>query len=110
MNRLTTNYTFFMREDSHFTFLTNEILPAVSGGADCFRAWSAGCASGEEAYTLARTLLDAAQRQRFRAAKYWRRTSRKRQLEKAKAAKYPIRALDGCRNVGWRAIAGRRAR
>lgn len=94
MNRLTTNYTFFMREDSHFTFLTDQILPEVSGRADCFRAWSAGCASGEEAYTLAMTLLDAAQRQPLPRCEILATDISEAALEKAKAAKYPIRALE----------------
>ncbi len=45
----------FHRDRGTFEFLRAEVLPALarSGGADELRAWSAGCASGEEAYTLA---------------------------------------------------------
>jgi chemotaxis protein methyltransferase CheR len=48
----------FYRDRSVFDLLASEILPALataarSSGALKLRCWSAGCASGEEAYTLA---------------------------------------------------------
>lgn len=60
LNRLTTNLTFFMREKEHFTFIKEVALPefdATLHGSE-LRVWSAGCSSGEEAYTLAMTILD----------------------------------------------------
>jgi len=59
MDLLTTNYTFFCREEQHFDYLAKTILPAVPPGRDKpFRIWSAGCATGQECYTLAMLLLD----------------------------------------------------
>lgn len=58
MNRLTTNYTFFLRERSHFDFLTREILPRLTSDAKSFQIWCAGCSTGEECYTLAMLLSD----------------------------------------------------
>ena len=60
INALTTNTTQFFREKHHFTYLTDNALPALvaqarKGGR--LRLWSAGCSSGEEAYSLAFTLL-----------------------------------------------------
>jgi len=54
LNRLTTNYTFFLRENKHFEFLEKQILPEIPSGADSpvYRIWCAGCSSGEECYTL----------------------------------------------------------
>ncbi len=52
---ITTNETYFMREERQLRCLQREILPALwakSPGAK-IRIWSAGCSSGEEAYTLA---------------------------------------------------------
>jgi chemotaxis protein methyltransferase CheR len=45
----------FHRDRGTFEFLRAEVLPALAAarGAGALRAWSAGCASGEEAYTLA---------------------------------------------------------
>lgn len=56
---LTTNQTDFFRERTHFDFLINELAEKQPAGK--FRVWSAGCASGEEPYSLAITLSDHAQ-------------------------------------------------
>lgn len=60
IHRLTTHYTYFYREEKHFEFVKNVILPEVErtwkGG--CYQIWCAGCATGEEAYTLAMILKD----------------------------------------------------
>ncbi|MFV0502918.1 MAG: CheR family methyltransferase [Lachnospirales bacterium] len=53
-NKLTTNYTYFMRENSHFSFLIDRILPELeSKGVKTFKIWSAGCSTGEEPYVMA---------------------------------------------------------
>lgn len=54
---LTTNETYFFREPKHFDFIQEHILPAHPRG-QLFRAWSAACSSGEEAYSLAMLLAD----------------------------------------------------
>lgn len=56
---MTTNVTAFFREPAHFDAMV-EAIPAWrakirAGGR--LRLWSAGCASGEEAYSMAATLL-----------------------------------------------------
>jgi chemotaxis protein methyltransferase CheR len=61
INKLTTNYTFFMREADHFEFLKKEVLPYLESNRKSekdFRIWSAGCSSGEEPYTLAMVIDD----------------------------------------------------
>lgn len=54
LNRLTTNYTFFMRESEHFDFFKNTILPWIEKTRKdrCMSIWSAGCSTGEEPYTI----------------------------------------------------------
>ena len=57
---LTVGETYFFREPSQFTFIRDEALPAIlrqRGSNHMIRTWSAGCASGEEPYSLA-ILLD----------------------------------------------------
>ena len=58
--KLTTNHTYFLREEEHFHFFSNTVLPWLSGTVRDrdLRIWSAGCSSGEEAYTLAMVMAD----------------------------------------------------
>jgi len=58
MTKLTTNYTYFMREETHYKFMQDVALPywtSMIKDRD-LRIWSAGCASGEEAYTTVMVL------------------------------------------------------
>lgn len=61
INALTTNKTEFFREPHHFDFLRTRWAPAPvpPGARRRLRLWSAGCASGEEAYSLAIVLAEA---------------------------------------------------
>lgn len=55
LNKLTTNYTYFLREQDHFTFFRDTILPDLVRRHQrdkVLAIWSAGCSSGEEPYTL----------------------------------------------------------
>ena len=54
LNHLTTNYTFFMREKTHFEFFSDTILPYLESVKKdkVLSIWSAGCSSGQEPYTL----------------------------------------------------------
>ena len=59
INKLTTNYTYFMRETAHFDFLKSTILPYLKErGVKKLGIWSAGCSTGQEPYTLAMILTD----------------------------------------------------
>ena len=61
LNRLTTNYTFFMRETEHFDFFTKVILPELVRKYQSKKSlaiWSAGCSSGEEPYNLSMYIKD----------------------------------------------------
>jgi chemotaxis protein methyltransferase CheR len=56
-SHLTVGETYFFREKRSLGILENEILPELirsrRGGQQLLRLWSAGCCTGEEAYTLA---------------------------------------------------------
>lgn len=57
VNALTTNLTAFFREAHHFEHFEREILAlAAAAPRQPLRIWSAGCSSGEEAYSLAMIL------------------------------------------------------
>jgi chemotaxis protein methyltransferase CheR len=58
---LTVGETYFFREPAQFQFIRQTILPEIRrrrGGDHVLRAWSAGCATGEEAYSLAILFLE----------------------------------------------------
>lgn len=55
---LTTNETYFFREEYQLTAFSEEVLPALRKRAEArgtrrLALWSAGCSTGEEVYTLA---------------------------------------------------------
>jgi chemotaxis protein methyltransferase CheR len=59
INRITTNKTDFFRENHHFVFLRDIVLPEiVKNGVSKVRVWSAGCSSGQEPYTMAMVLRE----------------------------------------------------
>lgn len=55
LDKITTNYTFFMREPEHFHFFKEVVLPYLAKTVQSrdLRIWSAACSTGEEPYTLA---------------------------------------------------------
>ena len=62
VNVMTTNLTYFYRETHHFDFLEETVIPtmyAARASTSPLRIWSAGCSSGEEAYSIALTLAAA---------------------------------------------------
>ena len=53
IDAITTNLTHFYREPNHFDYLTSDVIPTlINSGVKNLNIWSAGCSSGEEAYTL----------------------------------------------------------
>jgi len=57
---VTTNETYFFREPNQLEAFVEEIVPEILGKrpGKKIRIWSAGCASGEEAYTIAMLLAE----------------------------------------------------
>ena len=61
LNKLTTNYTFFMREKDHLDYFYQRIIPEMVRRHQkdkVLSIWSAGCSSGEEPYNLSMYLFD----------------------------------------------------
>ncbi|WP_040725622.1 protein-glutamate O-methyltransferase CheR [Thiomicrorhabdus sp. Kp2] len=56
INAITTNLTFFFRENHHFEYLANTVIPGLvkaNQSKKKIRVWSAGCSTGEEPYSIA---------------------------------------------------------
>jgi chemotaxis protein methyltransferase CheR len=67
-NAITTNLTSFFREAHHFDYLREQVLQARAADRNRsrrVRIWSAGCSTGEEAYSLAMTVMEALPDLRF---------------------------------------------
>ena len=62
VDSLTTNETYFFREEYQLRSFRDEVLPELFhrlGPKRKLAIWSAGCSTGEEAYTIAMLILDA---------------------------------------------------
>ncbi|MBI5582925.1 MAG: protein-glutamate O-methyltransferase CheR [Deltaproteobacteria bacterium] len=62
LDSISTNLTSFFREQVHFDFLQQDLIPrwrAAKPSRDkALHIWSAGCSTGEEVYSIAITLLE----------------------------------------------------
>lgn len=60
MELITTNETYFFREQKHFDYMSQFILPEFRSGKK-LRVWSAAASTGEEPYSIAMLLADKCQ-------------------------------------------------
>lgn len=61
-NTILINVTSFFRDQASWAFIREEVVPRIlasKGAGEPVRAWTAGCASGEEPFTLAMVLAEA---------------------------------------------------
>ncbi len=59
IDEVSTNKTDFFRENAHFEFMTNELLPHfMKSNINNLNVWSSASSSGEEVYTLAMVLSE----------------------------------------------------
>lgn len=61
INAITTNLTAFFRENHHFEYVKETIIPELlkrNHATREIKVWSAGCSTGEEPYSIAMTLLE----------------------------------------------------
>lgn len=95
IDAVSTNKTDFFREPGHFQFLNDVIIPnwVKENRHRTFNGWSSACSSGEEPYTLAMVLQDAALREKFDFSILATDISTK-VLGKAVEATYPERLAD----------------
>lgn len=60
VSKLTTNFTFFLREEGHYNFLVKNVFPfwGKDRAGASRKIWSAACSSGEEPYSLAMVITN----------------------------------------------------
>ncbi len=98
IDAISTNHTFFFREEAHFKALREHILPELDERRarlrwPALRVWSAACSTGEEPYSIAITLD-----QHFGPAPSWPWSIQatdisRRVLELARQGIYPAQAI-----------------
>ena len=96
VNAVTTNLTSFYREKHHFDFLAKTIIAQKIANRDKrIRCWSAGCSSGEEAYTIAITLAETIPDVRNWDIKIYATDIDSNVLQKGAAGVYESTRVDG---------------
>ncbi len=97
-NTILINVTAFFRDPDAWEYISSEVIPrmlAERGPSDPIRVWSAGCASGEEAYTLAILLAEALGPEAFRhRVKIYATDIDEDALTEARAASYDAKAVE----------------
>jgi two-component system, chemotaxis family, CheB/CheR fusion protein len=97
-NTVLINVTSFFRDIEAWSFLQREILPALISevpAAEEIRVWSAGCAGGEEAYSLAIAFAEALGIEECaKRVKIYGTDVDPEALRDARAGLYPAKALE----------------
>jgi two-component system, chemotaxis family, CheB/CheR fusion protein len=98
-NTILINVTGFFRDKEAWDLLANEVIPAMIKAKDDdspIRVWSAGCASGEEPYSVAMLLCEALGEDAFRErAKIFATDVDEHALAQAREAMFTPKQLDG---------------
>ncbi|MGH4032148.1 CheR family methyltransferase [Actinomycetota bacterium Odt1-20B] len=97
-NTILINVTSFFRDVDAWDLMQREIVPRIvdSGEADSeIRVWSAGCSSGEEAYSLAIMFAEALGIEEcLKRVKIYATDVDEEALREGRAAQYPSRSLE----------------
>lgn len=97
-NTVLINVTAFFRDPQAWEYLRDEVVPSLlaeRGPNDPIRVWSAGCASGQEAYTLAMVLAEALGSDDFRQrVKIYATDVDEDALAEARTATYDDKAVE----------------
>ncbi len=96
-NTVLINVTEFFRDPDAWQYLREAVVPRIIDTADddsAIRVWSAGCASGQETYSLAVVLCDALGEEAFRhRVKIYGTDADEDALAEARHARYPLKQL-----------------
>jgi two-component system CheB/CheR fusion protein len=97
-NTILINVTAFFRDSEAWEYIGSDVIPRIladRGPNDSIRVWSAGCASGQEAYTLAMLFADALGPDDFRQrVKIYATDVDEDALTEARTATYDVKAVE----------------
>jgi two-component system, chemotaxis family, CheB/CheR fusion protein len=98
-NTILINVTAFFRDAAAWRFVAEKVLPEMierKGPDEPIRVWSAGCASGEEPYSIAILLAEAlGESEYLRRVKIYATDVDEEAIDDARLASYPRKALEG---------------
>ena len=114
-NTILINVTSFFRDPAAWECLVEKVIPRLisnRSSGDWIRVWSAGCASGEEAYSIAMLLCEALGREEFkRRVKLYATDADQEALTIARQATYTEREIqpvnENLRNKYFEPTSGR---
>ena len=98
ISALTTNVSHFFREQHHFDMLVERVIPKFTEQVrkgDRLRIWSAGCSNGQEAYSIAMSLLESYPEFSKLNVKILATDIDPKVVEFAKQGEYPERMISG---------------
>ncbi|ORX05535.1 CheR family methyltransferase [Mycolicibacillus trivialis] len=102
-NTILINVTAFFRDPESWEYVRSDVIPQIlaeRGPTDPIRVWSAGCASGQEAYTLAILLAEALGGDDFRQrVKIYATDVDEEALNEARAATCDAKAVESVPTV-----------
>jgi two-component system CheB/CheR fusion protein len=97
-NTILINVTAFFRDEPAWDYLKAEVVPQLlksKGAHEQLRVWSAGCASGQEAYTIAMVFAETMGAEEFRErVKIYGTDADEEALNQARVAAYTPKELD----------------
>src|SRR3954471_7876416 len=97
-NTILINVTSFFRDEVAWAFLRDEIVPQIVSareGPEPIRIWSTGCATGEEAFSLAMMFAEALGEEEFRRrVKIYATDIDEDALAKGRQARYSAKQLE----------------
>ncbi len=101
IDAISTNHTFFFREDAHFSLMNEELIPELLNQSKprkkSIKIWSAGCSSGEEPFTAIITFLEAQKQKKIPPDTHLEVIGTdisNEILEKAKSGLYPLETIE----------------
>jgi two-component system CheB/CheR fusion protein len=96
-NTILINVTSFYRDRDAWDYLRDDVIPKIlanRSGSEPIRVWSAGCASGEEAYSVAMLLAEALGADQFKErVKIYATDIDEEDLAKARYAVYSMKSV-----------------